>query len=317
MVESERRRFAAVPSKFVRLYENTWAHGDEGAFLTSAELADATDAALQVPAGPAGAVYSLGVDLGLTHDLTAVVLVHVDARGRLTVDRADTWRGTPARPVDLTAVETTIRALARRFRVDVVHLDQWQGALLSQRLQAQGVTCHVHTIESAKLDWYATQLKMWFRERLIRVPADPTLIEQLESLTGEELSRRDRVRFTSGPGGHDDLVVALCLAAEPFVPSRTQDGQVRLLRSRLGRMQQAEIGTCHLGRGWWDCPMVSAPSAHAGCLRCPAYVSAVTARDAHAATTGPWLPLPAFIQQHMTPCRWLADARCDRMMADV
>ena len=39
----QRRQFAAVPSKFRRLWLNEWASGDEGSFLSSEEIRDALD----------------------------------------------------------------------------------------------------------------------------------------------------------------------------------------------------------------------------------------------------------------------------------
>jgi hypothetical protein len=281
-------------------------------------VADATDAALVEPTRPAGGRYSLGVDLGLTHDLTAVVLSHVDERGRLVVDLVRSWRGTTQTPVDLASVETTIRELAQRFQVATVHLDQWQGAFMAQRLSQQGVGVRVHTIESSKLDAYASLLKTLFQSRQIRVPALPDLIEQLESIEGEELTRRDRVRFTSGPGGHDDLVVALCLSTETFVRWRTGDGQMRLIASALGRAPLAEIAGCRaaarLGRSV-ACPLDDGPSAQPGCLECAAYQSAHEAQARHLATGGAWEPLPRFVDRRMSPCRWLLERRVSRIGA--
>src|SRR5438552_1092594 len=69
-IDGQRRAFASVPSKFKRLYENEWAAGDVDAFLTSDEINDAKDPALDVePATlPAGVSCVAGLDLALNRD---------------------------------------------------------------------------------------------------------------------------------------------------------------------------------------------------------------------------------------------------------
>lgn len=309
---AERRRFAAVPSKFTRLYLNQWSAGDEGAFLTSDEIADATDATLIEPdcAAP-GVQYSVGVDLGLTHDFTGIVVSHVNAVGHLQVDAVRVWRGTKSRPVDLTDVEREIRSLAWRFKC-AVHIDQWQGALMRQRLEQQSVTARVHTIESAKLDGYASLVKSLFVARQIKIPAEPTLIEQLETLEGEEQKRRDRVRFTARGQAHDDLVVALCLSTESFVHWKAQDGRVSVGYTGLGRPVVAEIDTCRAAEmvRAQTCPLYDAPSAHVGCAKCPAYTSAVERYEAYLAEPGAeFLTLRAFVTLYMRPNQDIRERR--------
>src|SRR5262249_24773188 len=127
-IQQQRRQFAAVPSKFKRLWENEWAMNNEGSFLTPEEIRDAIDEAARQPVGPeAGVRYGIGLDLGLTRDLTGLILSHVDAEGRVVVDLAKSWRGTKQKPVDLMDVEKTVLALARRFTAPI-HLDGWNGA---------------------------------------------------------------------------------------------------------------------------------------------------------------------------------------------
>lgn len=310
----ERRRFEAVPSKFVRLYENTWSSGDEGTFLSAAEITDATDTTIPTEPQPvAGTKYSIGADLGLTHDLSAVVLSHVDADGRVAVDAVRSWRGTKAKPVDLADVESVIVAWAQRFRADV-HLDQWQGVYIAQRLARLSLTATTHTIESSKLDNYASLLKTLFKNRHVRVPADPTLIEQLETIEGQELSRRDRVRFTSGVGGHDDTVMALCLSIETFAKTvRDANGTVRLAFriGHIGLKRMADITYCRAAQATTKpdvrCPLTIGYSAEIGCLKCAAYTSAKEAQAAHEANGGAFMSLRGFIQLHMVPCAFIRD----------
>jgi hypothetical protein len=313
-IEQQRRMWAHVPSIFARYWENEWAAGDEGSFLTTQEIRDAIDLTHVPPEGPQpGYRYGLGLDLGLTHDLTGLVLSSVGPEGRLRVERVHHWRGTRTTPVNLIEVEATVLAWSRLFDAPV-HVDQWQGALLAQRLTQQNISITPHTIESSRLDSYASLIKGTFSQRQIKVPNDPELVQQLETIQGEELTRRDRIRFTSGPGQHDDLIVALCLALEAHVTWRDVRGKVILRSTSLGRPVMAEQQGCLAEQtianasGGVRCPIAGeGASAYAGCRRCPGYVSAVTAHDAHVASGQPWIDLPTFATKHMRPNRWVQD----------
>jgi hypothetical protein len=220
-IESQRRKFASVPSKYRRLWENQWASGDEGSFLSGEEIHAAIDPELSEPAhGLPGIAYTLGVDLGLTFDWSALVLTHISSDHKLTVDAVRFWRGTRSRPVSIMAVEDEIVALSKRFHIGRVVLDQWQAAQLSERLGQRGVRdVFTVAVDPSRLDRLATLLKRSFSARQIRIPRHPELLEQLETIISIEQKRRDLVRFTSGAGqdagGHDDIVIALALAMEP------------------------------------------------------------------------------------------------------
>jgi hypothetical protein len=152
----------------------------------------------------------------LRNDYSAAVVTHLDPDGNVIVDAVRHWVGTRTAPVNLMQVEDALVALARRFRPRDIVLDQWQAALLGDRLRARNVRGSVKTVtfDGNRLDAHATLLKSLFVNRMIRVPHHAVLVEQLETIVGEELKRRDRVRFREASGQHDDLVVALCLSAE-------------------------------------------------------------------------------------------------------
>jgi hypothetical protein len=322
-IAQQRRQWAHVPSVFSRYYLNQWASGDEGSFLTADEIRDALDQAHVEPRAPVpGATYGLGLDLGLTHDLTGLVLSHAAPDGRLVVDMVRHWRGTRQQPVDLLDVETTVAALARTFRA-ALHVDQWQGALLMQRLQRQGIPrVTAHTLESSKLDAYASLVKGLFSARQVRVPPDPELILQLETIQGEELTRRDRIRFTSAPGQHDDLIAALCLSTEAQTRWRDVRGRLHIASTNLGRPQMAEISRCvaadvlGLSHQELACPLIEATSAHPGCRRCAPFAAALERQEATVRAGGPWRAIHD-IASEWRPCSfvsaWQFGATCERL----
>lgn len=311
------RQFSAVPSKARRLALNIWPTGaDSDSFLTDDEIRDAIDPHHVEPVGPdPGCRYVLGIDVGVTHDRCAIALTHIDPRGKLVVDALRYWSGSRAKPVDLPLVESVLEDLATRFKAPI-HGDSWQFTLMGQRLQKRGLRVVTHTVEVARLDSYATIAKTAFRDRLIVIPPDPTLREELENLVGEEMRRRDKVRFTSGPGAHDDGLMAIMLSTESAISWREHGGQLRVYHTELGRKRMAAIDHCRAGM-LHRCPLITDPSAHAGCGRCAAYVSASEARDAHVRAGGEWQPLPLFTSEHLYDCDLIREARMQAVLSSL
>ncbi|MGE3511922.1 MAG: hypothetical protein AB7N65_23920 [Vicinamibacterales bacterium] len=144
-LEQQRRIYAAVPAKYQRLFENRWAVGGDGNFLTGEEIADAVDATLTEPErGEPGMAYTVGVDLGLTFDWSAVVVSHVGSDHRLVVDAVRFWRGTRQRPVSVSAIEDEVIALSKRFRIERCVVDQLAGTFPRRTLASTRLARNVH-----------------------------------------------------------------------------------------------------------------------------------------------------------------------------
>lgn len=291
------RQFAHVPSKFQRLALNQWASGDAGSFLTAAEIAEAIDhARTGVASGPAPGC-TLGVDLGLSHDTCAIVASRADEQTRLVVEAVEIYRGTRSNPVSLMMIEDRIVALARQLGAKRVVVDRWQAALLSERLSARGLQVRQVTSDAAALDRWATWLKRWFAQRVIRIPHHAEFIEQLEGLEGEELRRRDRIRFTATGHHRDDAAVALVLSAS--------DGA-----DTIGQTRMAEIASClrHDNGLQADCYLWGGPDIPFDpiCRHCAAHTSVRQARDAYTQRTGEAFSLNAFVGRgHIQPCMFV------------
>ncbi len=215
------RQFEHVPAKFRRLGLNEWSAGDAGSFLLASEISDAIDPvhAKTTATGPSRAASAIGVDLGLVRDRAAIVASHVEPMtGRLIVDHVEIHHGSKKAPVSLMLIEQRVVALARVLKTRTVYGDRWQLATLAERwTQVHSLSVHPITCESAWLDRAATNLKSWFSNRAIAIPNDPELLQELEGLEGEELRRRDRIRFTASGTNHDDACVALVLSAMPWI----------------------------------------------------------------------------------------------------
>jgi len=304
------RQFTHIRSKYLRLGLNIWSTSDVGAFLTEEEISDAIDRSRPATAtlGPTYPTARIGVDLGLVKDRTAIVASDVAPDGRLVVLHVEQIQGTRMHPVSLIDVEARIVALARRLGTTHVALDRWQSAQMAEGLRRRGLLVQAVTCDAAWLDRAATNLKRWFGQRHIVIPAHPGLLEELEGLEAEELRRRDRVRFTATGSNHDDACVALCLSAERFA------GHLRPQDTTIGLVKLPEIQRCVaqdvLGRWDVDCPIAGeGPSLHPGCRRCAMVQHVEPAYQAHLAAGADWISLGSFAQSRYAPNAWLRERR--------
>jgi hypothetical protein len=309
------QQFAHVRSKFLRLAYNVWSTSDVGSFLTAEEISDAIDRSLPTPmtTGTPHPTCRIGVDLGLTKDRTAIVAADLAPDGKLVVLHCDIIQGTRKHPVSLIDVEARILALARLLGTRHCSLDRWQSAQMSEGLRRRGLEVSAIACDAAWLDRSATNLKLWFSQRHVRIPPHAGLLEELESLEAEELRRRDRIRFTAHGAAHDDAVVALCIAAERFA------GRHRPQDTQIGTPKLPEIQRCaaadYLGRSDVACPVNNEiPSLHSGCRRCDMVKFVEPVYQAHLATGAEWLSLGRFAMSRYAPNAFIRDRRFAAVM---
>lgn len=322
-IAQQRRRFASVIAEYRRLFENTWASGDEGSFLSADEIASAVDVEAGEPErGDPGVAYDYGLDVGLTHDWSALAVTHPGADGRIVVDVIRYWRGTRQRPVSLSAVEAEIVSLAARFKPRRVIADLWQAAMLAERLALAGIhNVSTKPITPGRLDSLATALKSTFSRRLIRIPGaapwSAALVEQLECIVGQEMSRREYVRFTSGAGEgagrHDDLAIALSLCLE------VQQGEIgrAVLPENFNECYRASdlgrpVDCFVMGMGNFIPPGNSDPS----CAACPGWRFLRDAYAAHKARGGEPIDLRGFRRAYITNNDFVAMRLINKMAHD-
>ena len=133
----QRRMLPAVA--YARLWENQWSSGG-GDALTPADIAAAFLPDLQPMTGKEpGWLFVAGVDLGLTRDCSAVVVLGVPAggkSGRIRLAHNRLWRPTLGKKIDLTEVERHVLDLDAQYNLETVAFDPWQMEHLAQRLEA-------------------------------------------------------------------------------------------------------------------------------------------------------------------------------------
>lgn len=213
----------------------------------------------------------------------------LDDQARLVVEAVEIYRGTPSKPVSLIHVEDRIVTIAALLGTRRVVMDRWQAALLGERLGARGLSVTLKTSDAANLDRWATALKRWFAERAVVIPNHAELIEQLEGLEGEELRRRDRVRFTATGHHRDDAAIALCLSAEGN-------------SDRVGQRRMAEIDECLVAAHFGEAPdcylwvPFGRPPSDPVCRHCAANTSTQQAHQAYLVRTAEAIDLRTFAQ---------------------
>ena len=213
-VDGERRRLSNRPAVFERLFGNVWS-GAVGQLVTPELVAAAAVLDGPQPWTP-GRFYFGGIDLGLTHDRTAVAVVHAERVDgsmvrRFVLDRMEVRSGSKGHEVDLMAVENMVAALSREYRSPMFRLDPWQGELLAQRLRVRGVRVEKRAYSLKLFDQVATALYGLLREGLLCLPRDDLdLLEEFRQVRMRETSTPGRFRVDTDSGRrHDDMVMAV------------------------------------------------------------------------------------------------------------
>jgi hypothetical protein len=178
---AEQRRMLP-PVAYLRLWENQWSSGG-GDALTPQDIAAAfQDGLLPIDGRTDGFLFVAGVDLGLTRDCSAVVVLAVPdggKAGRIRLADAKLWRPVLDRKLDLLEIERYILELDERFGLETVSFDPWQMESMAQRLEAD--SGHRRR-NQRRLNWQ----KPWMQE----LPPTAASLRQQATLTIESFQDR-------------------------------------------------------------------------------------------------------------------------------
>jgi hypothetical protein len=238
-VAGERRRL--TDAQYRRLFLNEWVEAED-------RLARPEDlrACVRIdgPLSPApGRWYVVALDIGLTNDRTVLAVCHAemssdlaDDRVRVVLDRMHVWQGSRDKPVQLEAVEAVVwESLLEygRYIPAAMVADPYQAAQLCQRMRERGAQVSTFTFSASSVGRLGAQLYTLIRERLLVLPDDEDLLDELAHVRLRE-SAPGVFRLDHDSGRHDDRAVCLAMAAatllEPvdveyeFVEPRVQIG---------------------------------------------------------------------------------------------
>lgn len=238
-----------IPTGFLELQrqlvsERAYAVEYEAAFLDGAGQVfrtEAVDACLVPDLGPAQGPVGIGVDWARYRDFTAVAVL-VGTREQATLVEIDRFHGLGWRE----QVDRVCRILARYPGARVWCDATGVGDPLLEMVQSRvgsGVRGLTFT-PSAKAE-IVDNLAWMFESRALRMRPEPELLKELQHFERRE-SDSGSVRLGAGGGFHDDLVVALALAAKGlprFASASVVLGETRKFRLRASpRLAQVRFG---------------------------------------------------------------------------
>jgi phage terminase large subunit-like protein len=246
-VEAQRERMQRLGVREKLLYKREWG----GEFIDLLESAlvspDDIERASREEVRPYDARVDktfIGVDLSLVRDLTSIVVVSAclppdpgesgmrDPRA-MPRDTGATSRDVEFRvleavvldpqafggKISLSYVESRIQNLAQRYRAKLVSIDQWQGALMSERLRSRGIKVRlINPTAALNMEVYELLVEV-LRDGRLEFARNHRLEAELLNLSIEE-TRAGGFRVidaerSSGRGGarlHRDLSFSLALA---------------------------------------------------------------------------------------------------------
>lgn len=209
LAESRRRN---PPHRFARLWKGVWSSG-EGDGLNPDDIAACTTLpGRQTLRGDR--LYVAGLDLGLKNDHAALCVLGIDYNGH-KVELANVISWKPADyggTVDLMEVEHTVLTAHKIYDFRNVRYDEWQCALMAQRLASQGVPMVVCPFSPANKDCMARAIIEAFTNRLVALYPDSEFERDLLRLRMKESPlgglRLDAVKDADG---HADRAIAFSM----------------------------------------------------------------------------------------------------------
>ena len=122
---------------------------------------------------PIGGRVTLGVDVGIVHDSTAVVMAHELEDGHALV-RAEVWTPRPGQNVDLTMIEDYIRRVNEEYQLAGVFYDPRFFERSAQVLDAEGIPVVTMPQNSATMaDAYQAWYSMLGEGKIVHAGDDP------------------------------------------------------------------------------------------------------------------------------------------------
>jgi len=207
---AEQRRMLP-PVAFDRLWLNRWTSGS-GDAVDESDLQTALRLDSQPMQREPGLVYVAGLDLGLSRDATALVVIGCDSSGeRVKLVDVQAWMPQGGR-VSIEAIEQAVIDAHQRWGLSSVAVDPWQASYLCERLRAHGVPTVETPFTAKNLQTMATAVVDAFRDKAIELYDDPALLADLRKLRIIERSFGFRLDAVRNKQGHADRAIALALA---------------------------------------------------------------------------------------------------------
>jgi len=211
LAEQERLLSARV---FQRLHLNAWTEGEDR-LVSPGALRECV-----VLPGPSAAApehrYVMGLDIGLTHDRTAAVVMHLEsgpAGGRVVLDLIRTWQGSPTDPVNLGDVAAWLAEVGERYNRATLVYDPHESAAVVQSLGWRPGRTQRYVFSPSSVGSLAQSLYGALRSRRLALYPDDPLLDELSNVRLVE-TQPNVFRLDHDSERHDDMVIALALAVQ-------------------------------------------------------------------------------------------------------
>lgn len=227
----EQRRLLP-PTAFARLWLNEWASGG-GDALSADDIEAAFKPNLEpIPTAKPGWVYVAGLDLGVSRDASALVVLGIRRgsrrdstdHGRIRLCHVELWRPTKKSKVNLQSIEDRLVILHQRYKFKAIANDPWESRHMSQRLALAGLPMQEVTQQGANLQRIASTIIESFADRRVDLFEQPDLHRDLRRLRVEERQYGFRLTSPKDGTGHGDAASAFGFAmlAATDAAARTQ-----------------------------------------------------------------------------------------------
>lgn len=202
-----------MPWEIERLIYNQWTAADDK-LVDLGELRACVGHDVPLGWRSGAGPYVVGVDLAVRRDQSVVTVANVEQReGRqvVVVDEQRVWVPTRAREVMLDEVEAHCRDVDARFQHPLFVFDPAKGEQMMQHLRADGLRVEEFTFTERSVGQLGSLLFSLISQRLIDLPADEGLLDELAHV--KLVERLSGMRLDHAYGRHDDRAVSIALAA--------------------------------------------------------------------------------------------------------
>ena len=208
-LQQQRDRLRA--NTFLRLHENRWTSSEE-AFIDIKDWDICADSGHKPGLPDKNIPIIVGVDIGISHDTSAVVAVTKE-ENRIRVVCHRKWQPTKEKPIDLEeTVEAYIKKLAEDYKVKEVRFDPWQFHRSAMTLEKNGIKMVEFPQTSDRLISMSQNLfDLVSGHNLILYP-DREMRQHALKATAKETGRGWRI-IKKKASHKIDLIIAMSMAA--------------------------------------------------------------------------------------------------------
>jgi hypothetical protein len=208
-LDEQRRLLPAVV--FDRLWGNVWASGLGDALQEADILASLTEA------GPLDGterefVWFGGLDLSVSRDASACVIVGRTQAGRLRLATVRAWTPPRGGKVDLPLIRDSVLGLSKQFPGVQIGYDQYQAELMKMDLERAGVYMLPVSFAGKIAQEMASELLEVFASRRIGLYRDAALVDDLRRLRIKESTAGWRLDPPRTATGHGDRGISLAVS---------------------------------------------------------------------------------------------------------